>query len=210
VIVGDHSIPSASCCVFDSGDLHTFLEQYYIAFRAFTCHDQWSSVPLFSSELLGGPFSRYITMFVSTPMLGVLLLDCNATVRNVHPEFQQMTELSSVILWVRDQLCITEGDFFAAWDGIGSIQCCLYGELCITIHPWLLSVGECEFHNIALWCLGVKLWSGTPMGQQVKLLFLSCIIIPKAMLLALIPSYSLLSSARVLTLPNFKTLTVIF
>ena len=79
------------------------------------------------------------------------------------------------------QLCITEVDFFAALDGTGSIQCCLYGELCITIHPWLLSIGECEFHDIALWCLWVKLWSGTPMGQQVKLLFLSCVINPKAM-----------------------------
>jgi len=79
------------------------------------------------------------------------------------------------------QLCITEVDFFAALDGTGSIQCCLYGELCVTIHPWLLSVGQCEFHDIALWYLWVKLWSRTPMGQQVKLLFLSCVINPKAM-----------------------------
>jgi hypothetical protein len=137
--------------------------------------------PASLSELLGGLFSRYITMFASTPVLGVLLLDCNATVREVHPEFQQMTKLSSVILWVRDQLCITEVDFFATWDGTGSIQCCLYGDLCVTIHPLLLSVGECEFHDIALWCLWVKLWFGAPMGQQVKLLFLSCVINPKAM-----------------------------
>lgn len=47
VLVRDHSITSISCCVFDRGDLHTFLEQHYIAFRASTCHDQWVSVPLF-------------------------------------------------------------------------------------------------------------------------------------------------------------------
>ena len=55
--------------------------------------------PASLSELLGGPFSRYITIFASTPVLGVLLLDCNATVREVHLEFQQMTESSSVVLW---------------------------------------------------------------------------------------------------------------
>jgi hypothetical protein len=55
--------------------------------------------PASLSELLGGPFSRYITKFASTPVLGVLLLDCTTTVREVHLEFQQMTESSSVILW---------------------------------------------------------------------------------------------------------------
>ena len=43
--------------------------------------------PASLSELLGGPFSRCITMFASTPVLGVLLLDCKATVREVHLEF---------------------------------------------------------------------------------------------------------------------------
>jgi len=52
VLVRDHSITSISCCVFDRGDLHTFLEQHYIAFRASTCHDQWVGVPLFYFELL--------------------------------------------------------------------------------------------------------------------------------------------------------------
>ena len=43
--------------------------------------------PASLSQLLGGPFSRCITMFASTPVLGVLLLDCNATVHEVHLEF---------------------------------------------------------------------------------------------------------------------------
>jgi hypothetical protein len=43
--------------------------------------------PASLSELLGGPFSRYITKFASTPVLGVLLLDCTTIVREVHLEF---------------------------------------------------------------------------------------------------------------------------
>jgi hypothetical protein len=75
------------------------------------------------SELLGGPFSRCITMFASTPVLGVWLLDCNATVREVHVEFQQMTESSSVILWppqIHQQYILKHGlekvvDLWSPW-----------------------------------------------------------------------------------------------